>query len=152
MHCRAGSGRPRPTSQEAAGTVRLVSEEHPNARTYRRTVDAFRAGDRGAFEALVAPDVVWHVPGRHPLARDVRGREAVIEWLEQARGQGFWLTEDDVFGNDEHVCALSQMGARRDDLDVRTRVVSVFRYRDGQQLERWFYPDDADAWDRIFGG
>ncbi len=76
----------------------------------------------------------------------------MIEWLEQARGQGFWLTEDDVFGNDEHVCALSQMGARRDDLDVRTRVVSVFRYRDGQQLERWFYPDDADAWDRIFGG
>jgi ketosteroid isomerase-like protein len=42
------------------------------------------------------------------------------------------------------------MGARRDGVDVRTRVVSVFHYRDGQQLERWFYPEDIAAWDQIF--
>jgi hypothetical protein len=30
-------------------------------------------------------------------------------------------------------------------------VVSIFRVRDGLQAERWFYPDDPDAWDRIFG-
>jgi hypothetical protein len=29
-------------------------------------------------------------------------------------------------------------------------VVSVFHYRDGQQLERWFYPEDAAVWDQIF--
>jgi hypothetical protein len=28
--------------------------------------------------------------------------------------------------------------------------VSVFNYRDGRQLERWLYPDDMSAWDRIF--
>jgi hypothetical protein len=35
-------------------------------------------------------------------------------------------------------------------VDVKTRVVSVFRYGDGRQLERWFYPDDTVAWNKIF--
>jgi hypothetical protein len=64
--------------------------------------------------------------------------------------RGFWLTEHDVLGNDEHVCALSVMGAQRNGVDVQTRVVSVFHYREGQQLERWFYPEDSAAWDQIF--
>jgi ketosteroid isomerase-like protein len=42
------------------------------------------------------------------------------------------------------------MGARRDGVDVRTRVVSIFRYHDGRQLERWLYPDDILAWNTIF--
>ena len=49
-----------------------------------------------------------------------------------------------------HVCALSIMGARRPGIDVETRVVSVFRYQNGQQTERWFHPEDPAAWDRIF--
>jgi hypothetical protein len=44
------------------------------------------------------------------------------------------------------------MGARRDGLEVETRVMSIFHFRGGRQTERWFYPDDAAAWNRIFGG
>ena len=84
------------------------------------------------------------------MAGDLQGRDALQEWLAALRLLGFWLTEHDVVGNDDHVCALSIMGARRDGVDVETRVVSVFHYRDGQQLERWFHVDDLDAWHRIF--
>ena len=35
------------------------------------------------------------------------------------------------------------------DRAVRVDVVSVFHYRDGLQLERWFLPADPDAWDRM---
>ena len=55
-----------------------------------------------------------------------------------------------MFGNDEHACALSIMGARRAGVDVETRVVSIFHFRNMRQLERWFYPEDAQAWARIF--
>ena len=72
-----------------------------------------------------------------------------MAWLSQLRAKGFWLAEHDVFGNDEHVCALSLMGTQRGGVDVQTRVVSVFHYRDGRQLERWFHPEDRDAWDQI---
>jgi ketosteroid isomerase-like protein len=124
--------------------------EHPNAAAYRRAAAAFRSGDLATIGELVAEDVVWHVPGRHLRAGEILGRDALIDWLAALDGTGFWLTEHDVFGNDEHVCALSVMGARRPGLEVETRVVSIFHFRAGRQLERWFFPEDLEAWDRIF--
>jgi ketosteroid isomerase-like protein len=127
-----------------------VSSEHPNATAYRRTADAFRSGDGAELASLIAEDVVWHVPGSHSMAGDIHGRTALLAWLDALRAKGFWLVERDVFGSDQHVCALSTMGARREGVEVETGVVSIFVYRDGLQVERWMYPDDAVAWERIF--
>jgi ketosteroid isomerase-like protein len=127
-----------------------MTDEHPNATAYRRTADAFRSGDEAQLAALIADDVVWHVPGVHSMAGDIRGRAALVAWLGQLRAKGFWLSEHDVLGNDIHVCALSVMGARRLGVDVQTRVVSVFHYRDGRQTERWIHPEDLVAWEQIF--
>jgi ketosteroid isomerase-like protein len=127
-----------------------VTEEHLDAIAYRRTAEAFRSGDFEVVKSLIAPEVVWHVPGDHPMAGTIEGREALLEWLGCLQGIGFWLIERDVFASDEHVCAVSAMGARREDVDAETRVISIFRYRDGRQVERWFYPDDAAAWNAIF--
>jgi len=127
-----------------------MTDEHPNAAAYRRTADAFRKQDLQALATLLADDVVWHVPGDHPLAGDVQGRERLLEWLADVVKIGFWLREHAVFGDEEHVCALSVMGAKRPDIDVETRVVSIFHFRDGRQSERWFYPEDAAAWNTIF--
>ena len=124
--------------------------EHPNAAAYRQAAAAFRAGDLAAIEALIDVNVVWHVPGTHPLAGDVTGRDAVAAFLTRLGQLGFWLVEHDVFGNDAHVCALSEMGATRPGTTVSTRVVSIFHFRDGRQVERWLYPEDMTAWDSIF--
>ena len=124
--------------------------EHPNASAYRRSADAFRAGDLASIADLVDADVVWHVPGHHRRSGDIRGRAALVDWLAGLAGTGFWLIEHDVFGNDHHVCALSVMGARRPGVEIETRVVSIFHFRDGRQVERWFFPEDLEAWDRIF--
>jgi len=129
-----------------------VTGDHPHAIAYRRTADAFRAGDVDVVESLVAPEVVWHVPGDHPMAGTIEGREALLAWLARLTGIGFWIVECDVFASDQHVCAVSTMGARRDDVDVQTRVISIFRYREGRQVERWLYPDDTAAWNAIFAG
>ena len=126
-----------------------MSEEHPNVTAYRKAADAFRARDLQAIAALVDEDVVWHIPGNHSRAGDIRGRDALLAWLAGLAELGFWLREHDVFGNDEHVCALSYMGARRRGVELETRVVSIFHFRDGRQAERWFFPEDAAAWDRI---
>ncbi len=125
-------------------------QDHPDAIVYRRTVDAFRAGDLDLVKTLIAPEVVWHVPGEHDMAGTIDGREALLTWLAQLAEIGFWLVEHDVFGSDRHVCAISTMGARRSGVEVETRVISIFRYREGRQVERWFYPDDAAAWNGIF--
>ncbi len=76
----------------------------------------------------------------------------MLRLLASLPALGFTLREHDVFGDDDHVCALSYMGARRDGLAIETRVVSVFHYRDGVQTERWLYPEDAATWNQILGG
>ena len=91
--------------------------EHPNATAYRRTVDAFRDRDFDAIRSLVAVDVVWHVPGRNSMAGEVRGLDELVIWLGRLSEFGFTIREHDVFGNDEHVCALSYIGARRPGLE-----------------------------------
>lgn len=129
-----------------------MANDHPNVLAYHRTVEAFRQGDLDAVASLIAEDVVWHVPGDHPLAGDHVGRERVLELLARLGPLGFTIREHDVFADDEHLCALSFIGARREGLEVETRVVSVFHFRHGQQTERWFYPEDAVVLNRIFGG
>jgi ketosteroid isomerase-like protein len=128
----------------------MTTSEHPNATAYRRTVEAFRARDLATLRSLVAEDVVWHVPGRSPMAGEIRGLDALVEWLGRLGEYGFTIREHDVFGNEEHVCALSYIGAKRPGLDIETRVTSVFHFRDGRQVERWMYPEDPAAWDAIF--
>jgi uncharacterized protein len=127
-----------------------VTPNHPDAMAYRRTADAFRAGDLDLVKTLIAPEVVWHVPGQHQMAGTIEGRDALLTWLARVGAMGFWLEEHDVFASDRHVCAISTMGARRTGVDVQTRVISIFRYHGGRQVERWLYPDDAVAWNAIF--
>jgi ketosteroid isomerase-like protein len=128
----------------------MSTAEHPNATAYRRTVDAFRDRDFDAIRSLIAEGVVWHVPGGNSMAGEIRGLEALVAWLGRLGEFGFTIREHDVFGNDEHVCALSYIGARRPGVEFETRVTSVFHFRDGRQVERWFYPEDMAAWDAIF--
>jgi uncharacterized protein len=130
----------------------MTTDEHPNVVVYGRTADAFRARDFDAIRSLVAENVVWHVPGRNPMAGEIRGLDELVAWLGRVSELGFTLREHDVLGNDEHVCALSYMGARRPGVDIEIRVTSVFHYRDGRQVERWMYPEDMVAWDAIFDG
>jgi ketosteroid isomerase-like protein len=126
-----------------------VPGEHPNAVAYRRTADAFRARDFAALQALFDPDVVWHIPGHNIRAGEVRGLDAVVALLAGLPA-GYTISEHDVLGNDEHVVALSNMGVRRPDLELMTRVANVFHFREGRQVERWFYPEDMETWDRAF--
>lgn len=130
----------------------MNAAEHPNATAYRKTAEAFRARDFDAIGSLVAEDVVWHVPGRHSMAGEIRGLDELVAWLGRLSELGFTLREHDVFGNDEHVCALSYMGARRPGVVIEIPVTSVFHYRAGRQVERWIYPGDDAAWEAIFDG
>ena len=86
------------------------------------------------------------------MAGDIRGLDELVTWLGKSQRARLHLREHDVFGNDEHVCALSYMGARRPGVVDQIPVTSVFHFRDGRQVERWMYPDDAAAWDAIFDG
>jgi ketosteroid isomerase-like protein len=111
------------------GSRAMGMGDDPNALACLRTVEAFRQGDFDTAASLIAEDVVWHVPGDHPLAGEYVGRERLLEYLARLGPLGFTNGEHDVFADDEDLYALSFIAGRREGLEVETRVVSVFHFR-----------------------
>lgn len=51
----------------------IISLDHPDAVTYRRAADAFRAGDLDALADTIHESVIWRLPGTAWMARDFEG-------------------------------------------------------------------------------
>ena len=73
------------TSTRGKSASDVHDMDHPNATAYRRTADAFRAGDREALAVLVNEDVIWHIPGSGSMAGDIHGREALFRFFDRLR-------------------------------------------------------------------
>src|SRR5918993_5758224 len=101
-HRRSGSGQPvrtnrrrrrtrRPPGPSPASADRLtpvagrrLSRGVGAADVMRTYLDAMRSGNREAAYALLADDVVGHVPGRSPAAGVKRGKAAVVGYITDA--------------------------------------------------------------------
>jgi len=130
----------------------IISPEHPDAVSYRRAADAFRAGDLDTVATTLHEDVIWHLPGRSWMARDIEGRAALLAYLREivSRTNGtFGLQDVYVSGCDDHVVTFQRFGATVDNEEQRFDVSSVMRFRDGRQKERWFHIHDLTAFDHF---
>ena len=58
---------------------------HPNEELIYRWFLSQARGDPEAVRALLADDVVWHVPGRNLVSKDYRGPDEVIGFLGRVR-------------------------------------------------------------------
>ena len=124
---------------------------HPNEDLVRRGFDAYSRGD---FQALLteflSPDVVWHVPGRGPLAGDHAGLEAVgahFGRVAELSGSTHRVEVHDVVGNDSHVVVLHAARAERNGKRLDLNALHLFHVRDGKVIEAWTVHHDLYAWD-----
>lgn len=123
---------------------------HPNAELIRRGYDAFSRGDMDALRDLIAPDAVWHVPGRSPQAGDYTGIDAILGFFAESfqRSEGTLKVElHDVLANDEHGVGLQRSTAHRLGKTLDSNDALVFHLRDGKATEAWFHPGDQYATD-----
>ena len=130
----------------------IISPDHPDAVTYRRAADAFRAGDLDALADTIHESVIWHLPGRTWMARDLKGRGTLVAYLREImdRTNGtFRLQDVCVSGSDDHVLAAQRFGATVHGEERYFDVSSVMRFSDGQQKERWFHIHDQSAFDEF---
>jgi len=82
----------------------------------RRAYQDFELGDLDLLRVVMAPDVVWHEPGRSILAGDYKGPEAVLEFLGQlkARSNGTFKVEVlDVLSEPERAVVFQRETATR---------------------------------------
>jgi len=115
--------------------------EHPNATLARRAYELFSNGDVEAFLALLADDVIWHVPGRCPLSGDYKGREAALGYvtsIDELSGGTYRISEvHDVVANDDHVVGLHHSVATRPGKSYDHNETVIFHIRDGRITEVW---------------
>jgi ketosteroid isomerase-like protein len=124
---------------------------HPNEDLVRQ---AFAAYTRGDIQALVteylSPEVVWHVPGRGPLAGDHAGLDAVgthFARVAELSGATHRVELHDVIGNDDHVVALHAARGERGDQKLDVNAMHVCHVRDGKITEVWTVQHDLYTWD-----
>jgi hypothetical protein len=119
-------------------------EEHPNAAIFRQY---FEQGPADAAEAI-ADDVEWWEIGR---IEPIIGKKALMERMAEQAGQ--WEIDGqlhDVVANDEHVIALIDASAKRDDRTLDYRVAEIYHMRDGKVTQRWAFSDDTAAITEFF--
>jgi ketosteroid isomerase-like protein len=115
--------------------------EHPNATLVKQLYELFEAGDVEGFLKLVADDVVWHVPGRCPIAGEYKGRDAVLRYLtaiDELSGGTYRISEvHDVIANDEHAVGLHHSVATRPGKTYDFDETIVMHVSDGVVTEVW---------------
>jgi len=118
-------------------------------------IAAARAGDFEAAYALYGDDIVGHVPGRAAFAGELRGRDAVIAYIEHARA----LSHDadvevdvlDVLVSAERVALLVREVFHRAGGDVEIRRSNVYRVQASRITEITIYEADQYAVDALLG-
>jgi uncharacterized protein len=115
----------------------------------RQANAAFGSGDLGALQSqFLAEDVVWHVPGRGPLAGDYQGIAEVIALfgkISELSGGTARFTLHDVLANGNHMISLATITAERAGKQYQDKLVHVMQVHDGKATEVWTYAADPFA-------
>ena len=126
---------------------------HPNEDLVRRGYEAFSKGDLDTLGQLFADDIVWHAPGRSPIAGDYKGQDQVFQFfgkVAELTGGTFKVEPHDIVGNDEHVVALSKASGQREGKTLDDNTVQVFHVSDGKVTEVWGHAGDQYANDEFW--
>jgi uncharacterized protein len=117
----------------------------------------FHSGGTGQkLRALLAPDIVWRIPGQNAIAGTYRGIDEVMEYFGRRRALAagtFRMTRRDVLtGDGDAVAALTDGFARIGGEDHHWSTLGLYRFRKGKLVECDLLPLDADEFDRIWAG
>ncbi|MEU7986718.1 nuclear transport factor 2 family protein [Streptosporangium canum] len=128
--------------------------EDPKITLARDSYDALAKGDLDHVrDNLLADEVVFHVPGRGPLAGEYHGKDQVLGYLakftEMTDGSVRFEPDSIIPGEDRTVVTVRVHGERAG-RQLDDRGVHVFRITDGKISERWSYPQDLYNIDAFF--
>ncbi len=114
----------------------------------------------GALEPVVellAPEIVWHVPGRSPIAGEHRGREAVIDYFQRRRrlaNATMTMRPGAAICEGDGVAQFVLGSAIWAGAQVSWQTIGVYRcdLERGSIRETWLVPLDGEIFDRIWSG
>jgi ketosteroid isomerase-like protein len=130
----------------------MTAEE--NVEVIHRLASAYAVVDIEEIDRLLAADVIFHVPGRHPLARTYVGKDEVFSYL----GQVAALSESEdggfevhsVTADDAHAIALVTGTIEHHGVRFVRPTVHVFHVNGSQITEFWEASLDQHAEDQFW--
>jgi uncharacterized protein len=126
---------------------------HPNEELLRNGYAAFEKGDLDTLRDLFSDGIIWHSPGKGPLAGDYAGIDKVFGLfgkVGELSGGTLRNEMHDVLANDEHAVALLTAHAERDGKTLDDKQAHVFHIRDGKVTEVWLHAGDLYANDEFW--
>lgn len=121
---------------------------HPNEELARREIEFINSGDLAALDEMYSDDMVFHYPGRNPLAGDYHSADDFLTKAQQLLGTGTLKRELlDAFGSDDHAIQLLHVRADVGDRSHSWRAVAVMHVRNEKIVEVWLHIDDQYALD-----
>ena len=120
----------------------------------RRFYAAFAARDIEAARPCLAPDAVWHVPGRSAIAGDHRGWDAIrnnfLVQLGTLSGGTFRAELIDLLVGAEHIVALQRATADHEGRHLDVGACQLIRVNGGRIVEVRGHYADQDALDSFW--
>jgi acyl-CoA thioesterase FadM/ketosteroid isomerase-like protein len=114
----------------------------------------YAGGPIEPVEALLAEDIVWHVPGSSPIAGDYRGRQAVLDYFRhrRARADGTMrIVEHHQVVQGDTMLRFADGEATLGGEQRRWRTVGVYRVQDDRLAEAWLVPLDSREFEAAWG-
>ena len=102
---------------------------------------------------MLADDVVWHVPGRSPIAGDYRGRDAVITYFttrRQLAGGSIAITQHGELTGPDVLVQLADGHATLGEEELDWRTAGVYRVANDRIAEAWLVPLDLEHFDSVW--
>jgi ketosteroid isomerase-like protein len=121
---------------------------------HRAQGDFYAGGPPDRLRELLAPDVVWHVPGTSPIAGEHRGADAVLAYMTRRRAIAdatFRMhTREILVGTGDHLAALTDGTAVIGGRERRWSTAGVYRLQAGRLAECRLLPFDQAEFDAIW--
>jgi uncharacterized protein len=131
-----------------------MSTEVPTANVLETAVRAFQAGDAAGAAAAMAPNVVWHSPGRaQPAAGSHRGLEDVLAAFGTIASQPGDLELEivDALSGSEVEAVVYRHRRNRPEGKLDARICLVARVTEGRLVEVWEHIYDLYEFDDFYG-
>jgi ketosteroid isomerase-like protein len=126
---------------------------HPNVKIVEEMYNCFARGDMDALKRDVfAPNLVWHLPGRHPLGGDKKGPDEVIAFFGQLIKSNITVDLVSIDGTDMAVYEVHRGYTPKDRPGVGLDALNctVYQIRDGKISEVQVFLSDQYAADTFF--
>lgn len=124
-----------------------------NLKLMRRTLDAFLAGDMETLSEVLAPDVVWRVPGRSLLAGDYSGQPAVFGFfgrLMELTGGTFRVQSLRMLADEAGGVFVDRITAERKGRTLDVRLCLAVTIRGGRIVEGIDHFHQEHLWDAFW--